>query len=216
LQSYGLDGRTDGPTTIEGMASLNIREMRKVAPDGPYHLVGYSSGGKLAWEMAAQLTSAGEQVAMLGLLDTSILASRAGYGARLRNRIGQVRRNPRARLVGYTHEYSRRARRWLLRRLRQSLPANADMPTIFKNVALVSSEAMKKYQLNPFGGPVVLFRAENGSRKTATSEDLGWTRYATGGLTILDIPGEHDTLLKLPYVTDVARQIDAALDAAKV
>jgi thioesterase domain-containing protein len=43
-----------------------------VQPKGPYLLGGFSGGGLTAWEMARQLEAAGEEVALLVLLDTPL------------------------------------------------------------------------------------------------------------------------------------------------
>ena len=69
LQSVGLDG-ADGPLdSIEEMARLYVSEVRSVQPHGPYVLIGACFGATVAYEMARQLLDAGEEVALLGLLD---------------------------------------------------------------------------------------------------------------------------------------------------
>ena len=70
---YGLQERlkSDGPlpTHIDEVAALYLREVQAIQPEGPYHLVGYSIGGLIAYEMAQQLRQHGHEVALLGLLD---------------------------------------------------------------------------------------------------------------------------------------------------
>ncbi len=56
--------------TIEEMATENIRYMRQYQASGPYLLAGYSAGALTAFEMARQLSSNGETVAELFVLDT--------------------------------------------------------------------------------------------------------------------------------------------------
>jgi thioesterase domain-containing protein len=58
--------------SIEAMAASYIDAIRKVQPQGPYQLLGWSFGGIVAYEMANQLRHAGENIALLALLDTSI------------------------------------------------------------------------------------------------------------------------------------------------
>jgi thioesterase domain-containing protein/aryl carrier-like protein len=70
LQSQGLDGQTPPLTTVEAMAAHYITEIKRVQPTGAYHLVGYSAGGAIAWEMGQQLRRAGETVAHLLIIDT--------------------------------------------------------------------------------------------------------------------------------------------------
>ncbi|MGV9415707.1 amino acid adenylation domain-containing protein [Nocardia sp. NPDC003693] len=63
-----------GLDTIEQLAGRYVRELRTVQAEGPYHLLGWSLGGLIAYEMAAQLRAEGDRVAVLALLDSRILA----------------------------------------------------------------------------------------------------------------------------------------------
>ncbi|MGC4978102.1 amino acid adenylation domain-containing protein [Streptomyces sp. DT199] len=57
------------PGSIEEMATDYIRMIKKVRPTGPYHLLGWSFGGTIVYEMAVQLRAAGEEVGVLSVLD---------------------------------------------------------------------------------------------------------------------------------------------------
>ncbi len=72
---YGLQARslvtdTGLPVDLEDMAEQYVREIREVAPAGPYHLLGWSLGGTVAHLMACLLVEAGERVETLALLDS--------------------------------------------------------------------------------------------------------------------------------------------------
>ncbi len=69
LQPPGLDGRSRFPASVEAMAERYLREVRAVAPHGPYLLGGRCLGTKVALEMAQRLHAAGEPVALLAILD---------------------------------------------------------------------------------------------------------------------------------------------------
>ncbi|MFB9371364.1 non-ribosomal peptide synthetase [Kitasatospora albolonga] len=71
---YGLQSRafaepSGAPASIEEMAKDYLEQLRRVQPEGPYQLLGWSYGGAVAHEMACQLRSAGEEVALLAMLD---------------------------------------------------------------------------------------------------------------------------------------------------
>ena len=70
LQSQGLDGDRPPLTTIEEMATLYLKDIRKTQPHGPYFLAGYCGGGTIAYEVAQQLQEDGERVALLAMFDT--------------------------------------------------------------------------------------------------------------------------------------------------
>ena len=72
LQALGLDGRTRPLESVEETAKANIRAMKSVQAQGPYHLLGHSYGGVVAYEMARQLAAAGERVGWLALLDSAV------------------------------------------------------------------------------------------------------------------------------------------------
>jgi amino acid adenylation domain-containing protein/FkbM family methyltransferase len=55
--------------TIEGMAMRMVRLIRSVQSEGPYRIGGYSNGGPLAYEIAAQLLGSDQQVEFLGIID---------------------------------------------------------------------------------------------------------------------------------------------------
>ncbi|MEL6470610.1 MAG: amino acid adenylation domain-containing protein [Cyanobacteria bacterium J06623_4] len=70
LQPRGLDGSLMPSTDIQEMATFYISQIKTLQPQGPYYFAGLSTGGLIAWEMAQQLTRAGESVALLALFDT--------------------------------------------------------------------------------------------------------------------------------------------------
>ena len=70
FEAPGLHGRlarSDG--TIASIAVEYLGELRRVQPHGPYRLAGWSVGGMIAQQLAVDLRSAGEDVALLALLD---------------------------------------------------------------------------------------------------------------------------------------------------
>jgi thioesterase domain-containing protein len=71
---YGVQARGLGPgemlpTTMTAMAADYVRQIRLVQPEGPYHLLGLSTGGEIAHEMGVQLQRAGAEVALIAMLD---------------------------------------------------------------------------------------------------------------------------------------------------
>ncbi len=56
-------------TAIEDIAASLVSQVRRVCPNGPYAFVGFSFGGLVAFEMACQLSEAGERVEELILWD---------------------------------------------------------------------------------------------------------------------------------------------------
>jgi hypothetical protein len=69
LQAPGL-APTDQPIdTMDGLIDHYVRLIRKIQPEGPYHLLGWSFGGVLAHAVAVRLQRADERIALLAVLD---------------------------------------------------------------------------------------------------------------------------------------------------
>ncbi len=69
LESFELDmGRTPSET-VDEMANRYANDLRRVQPQGPYRIGGFSFGGVVAYEMARQLHAAGEQISSLIMLE---------------------------------------------------------------------------------------------------------------------------------------------------
>ncbi|HWM01289.1 MAG TPA: amino acid adenylation domain-containing protein, partial [Actinophytocola sp.] len=72
---YGLQARAFSepghrPADVVAMAADYVAELRTIQPHGPYHLVGWSFGGLVAQAAAVLLQEAGEDVALLAILDS--------------------------------------------------------------------------------------------------------------------------------------------------
>jgi nonribosomal peptide synthetase DhbF len=75
---YGLQSRSytdpfQEPNTIQEVAADYLAAMRKLQPYGPYSILGWSFGGSVAFEIAAQIERAGESMALLALLDSYLV-----------------------------------------------------------------------------------------------------------------------------------------------
>lgn len=70
FRAPGLDEAGDRPlASVTALADTYLDVLRRRQPEGPYLIGGYSLGATVAFEMAARLETAGEQVDQLWLLD---------------------------------------------------------------------------------------------------------------------------------------------------
>ena len=72
LQAQGLEVGETPLDSVQAMAGAYVQALLQVQPHGPYQLLGYSSGGVTAYEMAIQLRQAGHEVALLAMLDSPL------------------------------------------------------------------------------------------------------------------------------------------------
>ncbi|WP_207835733.1 non-ribosomal peptide synthetase [Williamsia soli] len=84
LQVPGLHTEEPLADSIAATADRYIREIRRIAPEGPYHLLGWSLGGVIAHAMAVQLERAGAEVGSLIILDSSAVPASLTEDAGLR------------------------------------------------------------------------------------------------------------------------------------
>ncbi|MEG8182207.1 amino acid adenylation domain-containing protein [Nocardia terpenica] len=70
LQARGLNGTDPLPASVAEMAADYIDQIRTVQPEGPYRLLGWSSGGLIAQQVAAALTDSGAEVDLVVMLDS--------------------------------------------------------------------------------------------------------------------------------------------------
>jgi len=192
LQHHGFAAGTF-PTSYAAIAACYADTIRKIQPEGPYFLAGYSIGGQLAFEVARQMEHAGDRVAFLGLIDSSASEMRAPVWNRILNRIVMLRRHPVAHGVRFTKEVFNRF-------IVPSLKAY--------------SESRKDFTLQPYGGAVTLFRARNGMGAARVEPDLGWNRVGVGSLQVFDVDGDHETLLS-EDVASLGNAFAGALTAAR-
>ena len=69
VQSPAFDGIRDPFDDIEEMAAYYIKAIRVIQPNGPYVLLGHSSGAYIAYEMAVQLEKDNVEVPLLVVVD---------------------------------------------------------------------------------------------------------------------------------------------------
>jgi aspartate racemase len=232
LQAQGLDGSKPVHTTIKEMAAHYIKEMREVQPEGPYLIGGRSSGGTIAFEMACQLRAAGEEVALLALLD----AYPAGYfkllpgsgsfkqrAQRLLRKIQSHSDNLRELTVAAKLKYivgklefaPAKAKHKIYRRaykLYQRI--GRPLPRALKNIEELNFAAVKDYVPQVYPGQATIFLASD-DRTAAYDVEEGWEGLVGGGLEKVRVAGNHLNLIKEPHVHDLAEKLRECLDRAQ-
>ena len=72
LQARGVRRPEPLPVTMLEMAQDYADQIRTAQPAGPYHLLGWSLGGNIAFAIAEELERRGEQVGLLVILDSNL------------------------------------------------------------------------------------------------------------------------------------------------
>ncbi|WP_328744927.1 amino acid adenylation domain-containing protein [Streptomyces sp. NBC_00285] len=69
LQSKGLTPGDPRSGSLRETVADHITRIREIQTEGPYHLLGYSMGGLVAYDVAVTLQKQGHEVALLAMLD---------------------------------------------------------------------------------------------------------------------------------------------------
>jgi acyl transferase domain-containing protein/thioesterase domain-containing protein/acyl carrier protein len=222
LQARGLYGDDQPHDDFVQAAADYIAEMRQVQPKGPYLLGGFSGGGLIAWEIARQLELAGEAVPLIILLDTPVpLRPTLSRKDKALIKWAELRaRGPR-----YLLDWAKSRWEWE-RRKRQPQAVQAE--AAFHNSAIEAAfrAALPRYVMPQRDGATVLFRppldqhwqVSGGAWVSRAKEyvlpDNDLTRHAPA-LRVVEVPGDHDSMVLEPNVRVLASGMKAALSAAE-
>jgi thioesterase domain-containing protein len=72
LQCRGLRRPEPLPASMREMAQDYADQIRRTQPSGPYHLLGWSLGGNVAFAIAEEFERRGEQIGLLVILDSML------------------------------------------------------------------------------------------------------------------------------------------------
>lgn len=73
LQARGLRRPEPVPPTMADMARDYADQIRMIQPNGPYHLLGWSLGGNIAFAIAEELQQRGEEIGLLVIMDSTLV-----------------------------------------------------------------------------------------------------------------------------------------------
>jgi acyl-CoA synthetase (AMP-forming)/AMP-acid ligase II/thioesterase domain-containing protein/acyl carrier protein len=223
IQSVGLDGSEAPLTRIEDMAARYVTELRVVQPFGPYYLCGYSMGGWIAYEMAQQLMAAKQRVAFLGLFDTPSRQGpqRASLGQWLRHHASGMSALKASDIALYLGQRARNLAEMIRIALRSRLFEvaralwTAPNPGSPAYIADANSYAIRNYEICPFAGDAVLFKATPYAWTHRNAHE-GWGDLIGGQLETLPVPGTHGDILEEPHVLKLAATLSACLAARQL
>jgi len=222
LQSMNWHEEAELPASFEETAARYIEAIREKQPHGPYFLGGWSIGGVLAFEMARQLQSQGQPVALLALMDSlapveenknrvkhddvRLLADLArAYNITLPrdSAIGSLSSED---LIKYAAELAEKEHvlpegvgtRWIRQLLRLHQQTITDL---------------LNYRPKIYAGQITLFCAKRNASYDVPLDDRGWGRLSAQPVDIYAAQGDHHSMLADPHAQTLARQLNDCLKA---
>lgn len=223
LQARGLYGGDEPHDCLVDAARDYIEEIRRVQPKGPYMIGGFSGGGITAYEMAHQLREAGDEVSALIMLDTPLPRRRP---LTRQDRLTLQFLKLREEGMTYPLEWARRRIRWEIEK-RKAVEFETDNNE-FHNTAIKVAflKAIEAYDVQPWGGPMTLFRPPLSRRyevapgrfvnefRQYVEPTNDWDRYVPH-LSVIEVPGDHDSMVLEPNVRVLAARMRSVLESAE-
>ena len=217
MQSKGIDGTEEPFDRIEDMAKFHLDAIRQVQPHGPYLLAGYSLGGLVTFEMARQLTAAGEKVALLAMLDSypDIRYLSFAQRARLMTRLTTRRASTAMKLpVGEALSLIVRPsrRRSTAPRVSYQLPVDVSLSPAMQRTREYAYLALTRYRPQFYAGNVKFVRAEIPTDFPADPAAV-WAHLAKK-FEVETVPGDHLEIMSTHYeklASVLSRYIEEAL-----
>jgi acetoacetyl-CoA synthetase len=217
MQSKGIDGTEEPYDRIEDMAQFHLDAIRQVQPHGPYLLAGYSLGGLVTFEMARQLTAAGEKVALLAMLDSypDIRYLSFTQRARLMTRLTTRRASTAMRLpVGEALSLLVRPsrRRSSAPRVSYQLPVDVSLSPAMQRIRECAYLALTRYKPQFYPGNIKFIRAEIATDFPADPAAI-WAHLAER-FEVETVPGDHLEIMSTHYeklASVLSRYVEEAL-----
>jgi thioesterase domain-containing protein len=235
---YALPWPDPLPATLEALAAQTAALIQAVQPHGPYHLLGYSSGGLLAYAIAQHFGMHDAPVGFLGLLDCDVPAA-ATETETLDDAIGQALLRQLEGLQRHRPYQDRddiqAALKALLDRIGDS--AYHEMRTVCESDPVLAKLAGEEQtsvaallhtcvtstcfnrlwptfdaQPLPASNRLHLFQA---TEPEPATDAYGWQQLLPDAqIERIAVGGGHTTLIEAEHIATLARRIERALDIA--
>lgn len=233
LQPLGLDGKSPPLNRIEAIAAYYIQAIQTLQPHGPYFLGGWSFGGLVAFEMAQQLTQAGQEIGLLAILDTPAPCNKPSFYQSLKFLLGTAFWSTLPFLLDYGALASDRLQsqnswfsrgRWsafasdtTFNAIARLIPEESRLQLLDESairsllpIVYANSQATYRYVPQPYPHRLTLFKAAEQPDSLKHEPTLSWSTLASD-IQMHQVPGNHLSLLKQPHVQTLAQQLGQCL-----
>ncbi|WHT22386.1 amino acid adenylation domain-containing protein [Crossiella sp. CA-258035] len=215
----GLSRQCPAPESVRQIAELNLAQLRRLQPTGPYRLLGWCGGSQITTEMTRQLRAEGEQVTFMLLdpaLDSHDRANMHEFMARFRRAEALLAELATAvaeevpgiqdRAVGVLEQIVDDGR------IDPPVPGDEFWPSRVRVWRELLATRLD-YRHEPCPGRLHLIAGDElaaGEHEVAVGVDFTdytqrWAELATGGLDVHRVSGNHLGVLRPPHVGEVAR-----------
>lgn len=235
-------GYLEGQRPFDNMKELAaefLQQVKRISPRGPYYLGGFCFGAAVAYEMAQQLQSQGEEVALLAIVEFEMEDSPYQHIPLRRpltflraacNAPGWIRQ-----LVAFLGV------KWLVREsfsklgniVRRILPAsesdedrslreNLDLPAELRAIPDQHAavwrchlKALEEYRSEPYDGRLTFLYANVRPLRYSLTPIRHWKELCGGNIDARAVPGFHQRILHSPNVERLAETLTVCLNESQ-
>ncbi|MFM0286805.1 non-ribosomal peptide synthetase [Paraburkholderia megapolitana] len=238
LEALGLDGSCLPLTKVEDIAARHIERIWPLVGAGPYYLAGHSFGAQVALEMSRQLVAKGATVKLLAIFDASAPVVTTGetywhnwddtewlvaIAHEISTFLGTDLQVTRADLVDLDPDSQAGL---ILERIGDRgnwfADTGSDRLRAYLRVYQANFKSDYAPAAEPLPVPITLFRStERDPGDFDPSPEVaqlhldptwGWSGFSTLPVEVVDVPGDHLTMLLDPHASVLATHVNQSLE----
>lgn len=218
VEAPGIENEGEAEVSVEAMATRYIAYLKEIQPTGPYLIGGWCFGGVIAYEVAGQLRAAGEEIELIAAIDSRAPIEEnipeAPDDATMLSWFARDLAVPYGKTLTIPAEHLRElggdaAFDHILRQAAAIgvLAEDADRAQILRyfEAYLANGIALQTYLPEPNDLDLVLLRAAD--EEEDYGPKLGWEKLIKGSLQVVDVPGNHNSVMYPPHAAVAAQAI---------
>jgi thioesterase domain-containing protein len=202
-------------SSIKSLSQHYVQAIKANQPKGPYIIIGWSLGGSLAYEVALQMQSQGEDIAYLGLFDEApVKASENKEEYCWYQRIKGLFDDS----FDWTNIENYDQEEGVNLLAEQSMnngfaPESVEIEMMQRYFCYLAdtSRALNSYTPESSSLSLDLFKVNKPVKENNEQVDYGWGDISSGSIEILNSQGLHNDMVKTPYVQSLGAQLISRL-----
>ncbi|CAM3906190.1 condensation domain-containing protein [Pseudoalteromonas maricaloris] len=207
---------------IESLVEQYIQLIKRVQPKGPYHLLGWSAGARLAYEMATQLDKLGDEIGLVGLLDQPPTESQTSED---KNEFAKVQS-----FFGNTLEidWNEVTQLSTEQAIKQLALAAKTQGLAHKGLSIEQVEnyirflvtfphAMDKLKMKQSSLNLHLYKVldQEEADRYELNQYYNWDQITSGDISVMRVAGNHSNMIERPYVDSLIEPLKSDLTKVK-
>lgn len=200
------------PVALPELAQHLLKDLRIIQPEGPYRLIGYCQDGPLTLELARHLRQQGETNSSIFLIDSLFQAYAPTWPHRLRSVLEFGWPYFTERMRGIWHRQQKKFRR--------AMPLKIEALTTDERLQLLEKKEEERAFYAQYFQSAIAYKPQMNDQKVifllssefrSVNRSLLREKISTTNLNVQIVKGLHGSLLREPYVRNLADVLEQNL-----